>query len=139
MGVHKATTDVSRPAAAVFAFIADVENEPKWREGVQFVVIERGALGAIGLAYKEKISRIGFDLEMDVEITEVEPDTRMSYTFSGGPFKGKGSYDVVGNGDSCTVAATIDLGRGVVAKTLGAMMGTQLENDLEQLKAAIEG
>jgi uncharacterized membrane protein len=134
----RAITEIERPATDVFAFITDVEREPDWRDGVVRITIENGRPGAVGLVYTEQISRMGVDLTMSVEITEVEADRRVAYRFTGGPVKGKGSYEFAGNGDKCTVTASIDLGRGVMAKALGAMMDSQLENDLQQLKIVVE-
>ncbi len=138
MTALRATTEVGRPANDVFKFVTDVEKEPDWREGVERVTIEKGRRGAVGLVYTEQISRMGLDLTMSVEVTEVEADRLVAYTFTGGPLKGKGSYELARDGDTCTVTATIELGSGVMAKALGTMMGSQLEHDLQQLKRAIE-
>jgi uncharacterized protein YndB with AHSA1/START domain len=139
MAILEATTAIERPAQEVFAFLTDIDAEPKWREGVNSVTIETGRPGAVGLVYTQQISRMGFNIALTVTVTDVELNRRLAYTFAGGPFKGNGSYEIVGDGDTCRVVATMDLGKSVMAKTLGGMMGPQLQKDLDQLKAALEG
>jgi hypothetical protein len=47
---------VSRPAAEIFAFLADGLNNPKWRSGVQSIALKEGTGGESCSVYSQTLT-----------------------------------------------------------------------------------
>jgi uncharacterized membrane protein len=137
MSAFDLVTRLSRPAGEVFSFLADVGNEPQWREDVKSVVLESGAGAQAGAVYRQEVTKMGATMDVETHLTEVVPGERIGYSFASGPFKGNGTYRVSPSGDGCELTASIDLG-GVMAKAIGGMVRSQLETDIAKLKQVLE-
>jgi carbon monoxide dehydrogenase subunit G len=118
---------IDRPLGEVFAFLADAENDPKWRPGVKEIHREGGAPG-VGTIYRQKLSGpVGRTIDGDVEITEFEPDRLIAFRATAGPVRPRGRYMVESAGDGGTrvtfsleaeVSGVMKLMKGKVQKTM---------------------
>jgi uncharacterized membrane protein len=75
----EASTVINRPVEAVFAFVADLENNPKWE--TNFVEVERVSpepLG-VGTVYRCILRVPGQRVTSRIEITEFTPNRRISF------------------------------------------------------------
>ena len=134
---------INRPVGEVFAFLADAENDPKWRPGVKQIHREGGAPG-VGTIYRQKVSGpMGKTIDADVEITTFEPGRLIEFHAIAGPVRPRGSYVLESAGDGATrvtfsleaeVAGAMKLMKGKVQKTMDGEVGT-----LENLKRVLEG
>jgi uncharacterized membrane protein len=90
----KSSVFISKPLETVFAFVADFENEPKWKpEVVKEVQQISGRPGQVGAKYREVIRSGEEWVESTFEIITVERDhiiafksassTKGIYTFEG--------------------------------------------------------
>lgn len=87
------TTTISRPVDEVFAFLADAENDKRWRQSV--VEITRTAGTGVGTTYRQVVSGPGGRrVDADLEITEFVPDQRIAFKTTTGPVRPTGSYDL---------------------------------------------
>jgi uncharacterized protein YndB with AHSA1/START domain len=84
---------IARPAEAVFAYLADAENDVHWRPGV--LEIERVSGAGPGARYRQVVSGpAGRRIDADIEITEHQPATRLAFRTVAGPVRPEGAYDL---------------------------------------------
>jgi uncharacterized membrane protein len=88
---HSVTVD--RPIDEVFAFLADAENDPRWRSAV--LDIERlGGEGA-GARYRQGVKGpMGRRVAADFEITEYAPPRAIGFRGTAGPVRPVGRYEL---------------------------------------------
>jgi carbon monoxide dehydrogenase subunit G len=133
---------INRPIGDVFAFLADAENDPKWRPGVKEIHREGGAPG-VGTIYRQKLSGpMGKTIDGDVEITEFEPDRHIAFRAIAGPVRPRGGYVLEGAGEGATrvtfsleaeVTGAMKLMKGKVQKTMEGEVA-----HLDDLKRVLE-
>ena len=70
----EATTVINRPVEAVFAFVADFQNHPRWESN--FVEVRRVSPGPIGFGtiYQCRLRVPGQRVTSRIEITEFTPN-----------------------------------------------------------------
>lgn len=138
--VFKASIIINRPAADIWAFMCEFQNDALWRSGVQSVDLtsdEPLRLGSTGIHYM----RMGGALHWRVTTWEV--NTVMGWEFSGGYLRGShGAYHLapIDGGTQVTIdgwvsgglllTALLRLGKSLVMRTL--------ERDLSTLKRLLE-
>jgi len=94
---HSITVD--RPIEAVFAFLADAENDPRWRSAV--LDIERVEGEGAGARYRQGVKGpMGRRVAADFEITEYAPPRVIGFRGTAGPVRPEGRYELepVGGG-----------------------------------------
>jgi uncharacterized membrane protein len=85
------TVRIDRPIAAVFAFFADSENDPQWREHVK-EIHRVGPIGP-GMMYRQKLAGPGGRaIPSDFEVTAYEPDSHLAFRVTVGPVRPVGDY-----------------------------------------------
>lgn len=85
------TIVIARPQAEVWSFFADAENDKRWRTGVK--VIHREGPLAVGTRYTQRIAGPGGrQIPADIEITALEPDSRVAFRGVAGPVRPEGGY-----------------------------------------------
>ncbi|MDQ1730703.1 MAG: hypothetical protein QOK10_862 [Pseudonocardiales bacterium] len=87
------TVHIDRPIEAVFAFFADAENDPQWRQHVK--EIQRvGPIGP-GMTYRQKIAGPGGRaIPSDFEMTSYQPDSHLAFRVTAGPVRPTGDYQL---------------------------------------------
>lgn len=85
---------ITRPPNEVFVFLADAENDIKWRPGV--LEIKRVSGTGVGTRYQQKVKGPGGRaISADVEITDFLPDELLGFKATSGPVRPQGRYVVV--------------------------------------------
>lgn len=79
------TMNISEPPEAVFAFLADPVNMTRWYEAVEQVVLRPGTQAGKGSRFQLTRSLPGGRAINVVEITEYEPDRRLTLESRSGP------------------------------------------------------
>jgi uncharacterized protein YndB with AHSA1/START domain len=139
----EATTVIDRPVEAVFAFVADLENNPKWESN--FIQVERVSpepLG-VGTVYRCVLRVPGQRVTSRVEITEFVPNQRISFRgdqpASAKPV-GSITFEPHGNGTRVTTLPRPEM-RGIF-KLLEPMMAGYIKRSnakhLHNLKTLLE-
>jgi len=133
---------IGRPVAEVFAFLADGENELKWRPGVKEMHREGGAPG-VGTIYRQKLDGpMGRTIPGDVEITEFESDRAIGFRVIAGPVRPSGRYEVEpAEGDSTLVTFSLEATLSGLKKTMNGMIQKTMDGEvaaLANLKRVIE-
>ena len=86
MPEESSTITIARPVGDVFAFLADAENDKKWRHGV--IEITRTGGQGVGTTYRQVVSGPGGRrTDADVEITEFVLDHRIAFRTTKGPVR----------------------------------------------------
>lgn len=104
------SVQINRPPAAVFAFFADSENDPKWRPLVQEIT-RNGPIGP-GMTYRQRITGPGGrGVPSDFEVTVYEPDSHLAFRVTAGPVRPVGVYTFrpVAGGTEVTLSISAEL------------------------------
>ena len=132
---------ISRPADAVFAFVADGETAKQWRSGV--LDIKRASGDGVGARYTQGVKGpMGRRIEADYEVTASEPGKRLEFQTIAGPVRPHGRFDLVPEGDATRLTFTLDVELSGIKKLL---MGSSVQksmdaevNALKDLKRVLE-
>jgi uncharacterized membrane protein len=85
------SVSINRPAADVFAFVADGTNAPEWRSGV--VDIKRESGEGVGTVYRQRVrGPMRRRIAADYEITVYEPSKKLEFKATAGPVRPTGGY-----------------------------------------------
>ena len=88
-----ATVTIDRPVREVFAFLANAENDRRWRPAV--IEMTKIAGEGPGATYRQIVAGPGGRrIDADIEITEVIPNQRIAFRAIKGPVRPVGSYDL---------------------------------------------
>src|SRR5437016_5707010 len=106
---------IDRPIEQVFAFVANAETAPQWQE--EIVDVRRTTAGPIGVGttYQALHTHLGERAASILEITEYEPNKKVSFEGITGPSRFRDSYAFQSVGASTRVTYGFDLatqGRG---------------------------
>lgn len=92
-------TVVERPAAGVFAFLADAENDAAWRPGVLDIARVSGDRPGPGARYRQGVRGPGGRrIDADIETTAYEPDRLIGFRATAGPVRPQGRYELEPDG-----------------------------------------
>ncbi len=101
---------IARPVAEVYAFIADYENDARWRAGVTMVPTPPGP-ARVGTTTQETVRFMGSDTVTVAEVVACEPGRRIAFRSLEGPYPVHGHREVAptGGGTAFTYSLTIEL------------------------------
>jgi uncharacterized membrane protein len=131
---------VSRPRSEVFAFVADHENDPKWRPGV--LDIKRASGEGQGAVYTQGVKGpIGKRIDADFEVTAYQPDTLLAFRTLGGPVQPEGSYRFEDADGGTRVSLSLNATLRGAQKLMAPMVSKSMRNEvaaLDNLKRVLE-
>jgi carbon monoxide dehydrogenase subunit G len=134
------TITIARPVSDVFAFLADAENDQRWRPGV--VEITRTGGQGVGTTYHQVVSGPGGRrVDADVEITEFVPDQRIAFRTTKGPVRPTGSYDLRTRDGGTEVTFRLAAKLGGLKQLMSPMVSRTMKSEvgaLVELKRVLE-
>ena len=136
------STTIDRPVEDVFAVLSNLEDTPKWSSSaLEAKVTSAGPVGVGATArYVDKF--LGRRIESEVEITEFEPNRKITMKSTSGPLSFRGSMALEGIGGGTRIDTTFEAESGgffSLAEPMFMRMGKrQLEHDLANLKDLME-
>jgi hypothetical protein len=135
---------VAQPAGEVFAWIADLENEARWRQEVEASEHVAGPRWGRGAVYRQRIRPLARSFVTTVDVTGFEMGRWLAFCDRWRPSRVRGLYSVepVAGGARVTCAAVVDPARslaGLGRDRLRRMLASRMEFDLEHLRAVLEG
>ena len=134
------TITIARPAAEVFAFLADAENDKQWRSGV--IEMTRTSGQGTGTTYRQIVAGPGGRrIDADVEITEFVPDQRITFRTTKGPVRPTGSYDLQSRDGGTVVTFRLAATLGGIKKLMAPMVAKTMKSEvaaLTELKRVLE-
>lgn len=134
-------TTIARRVDEVFAFLADAENDPAWRESV--LDITRVSGSGVGTRYRQGVKGPGGRrIDADVEIVAYEPSTLIGFRATSGPVRPTGRYELDPVDDRSTrVRFTLHAELGGLKLLLAPMVKRSMASEvgaLEKLKRVLE-
>lgn len=134
------TTD--RPAAAVWAVLADYANDTAWRTGVVAMTATPSGIVVPGARTSEVLRFAGRTWRNDGEVLVVEPGTHMTWrTTSGADADGARTVTPLGAGESrirLRLRVTPHGMQRPFGRLLARMLQRNLDRDIVALRALIE-
>ncbi|HKB19992.1 MAG TPA: SRPBCC family protein [Gaiellaceae bacterium] len=134
------STVVRRPPSEVFAFLANAENDPRWRPGV--MDISRVSGEGVGARYKQGMKGpLGRRIAADIEITELRPDELIVFRAVEGPVHPTGRYELTPADGGTQVRFKLEAEVGGIKKLMSPMVQKQMDREvgnLERLKQVLE-
>jgi uncharacterized protein YndB with AHSA1/START domain len=126
------TVAIARPIAAVFAFLADAENDKQWRHGV--IEMTRTGGEGVGTTYRQVVGAPGGRrVDADLEITEFVPEQRIAFRTTTGAVRPTGSYDLrpIDNGTEVTLRLAARLGG--LKKLMAPLVAVTMKSEVDAL------
>ena len=139
---HEASVVIHRPVEQVFAFASDPRNDLRWSEGaLDSRQITAGPVG-VGTKVAQVYSFLGRRMEGEFEITEYEPNSRLTKKVTEGPFPLRITLSLEPDGAKTKATGRIELKpEGFFALAEPIVSGNlrkRFESDMAALKHALE-
>jgi uncharacterized protein YndB with AHSA1/START domain len=132
---------IRRPREEVFAFLADGENDVRWRPAVLDVRRERGPGGA-GDLYRQGVKGpFGRRVPADYEVTALEPGRRRAFRAIAGPVRPEGSYELADADGGTRVTFRLTCAPAGLARLMTPMVARSMRSEvacLENLRRVLE-
>lgn len=126
------TVTVNRPLYEVFAFVADKENDPRWRPAVAEMAHVSGE-GA-GARYRELMKGpAGRPISADVEVTDYVPGKHLAFRTAAGPVRSEGRFDFVEDGGSTRVTFSLEAELQGLKKLIAPIVGKTMRSEVQSL------
>lgn len=137
------TVDIERPAAEVFAYLADMENNPRWQRGQQACTWTSEPPLRLGSTYDQRARFLGRDIVSSFEVVEFDPDRRIRITSTSGtmPIDVTRSVEPISD-RSCRVGAVVKGTAPAPLRLLGPLLDRlvrrSVDGDYARLKQLLE-
>ena len=123
---------VERPIDEVFAFLADGENDPRWRSGV--LDIERVAGEGVGARYRQRVKGpMGRRVAADYEVTEFVPPRVLAFRATAGPVRPEGRYQLEPAGDGTRVRFALECTPTGFARLMTPMVARTMRTEVQAI------
>jgi uncharacterized protein YndB with AHSA1/START domain len=142
MATLEISTVINRPVEEVFAFASNPENIPKWSSmGSEVKITSAGPIG-VGTTYRSVLTILGRRIEVEVEITEYEPNRSFAQKSKSGPFpeENRVTFERVDGGTQVNFTSVAEPGGffKLAEPLLVRMIKRQFEADFANLKDLME-
>jgi uncharacterized protein YndB with AHSA1/START domain len=132
---------IARPPEEVFGFLADGENDPRWRPAVSDVSRTSGE--GVGTVFRQGMKGpLGRRIPADYRLTEYQPGRLLAFEVIAGPVRPRGRYELSPDNGGTRVRFTLECEL-TGAKRL--LMGRSVEKsirgevgNLERLRSVLE-
>jgi uncharacterized protein YndB with AHSA1/START domain len=135
------TVTINRRPAEVFAFLAHFENVPQWNYAISETRKITGGPVDVGSVYRQTRT-VPTRSEEAFEVTEFEPDHRLSIRGALGPFQGEITYLLQPAGNATTLTNTMNLQSSgplrLVAPLAASRVKSAVATNLDMLKQILE-
>lgn len=133
---------IDRAPEEVFAFVADLRNDPRWNSAIDEVRQTSEGPPGVGTTFRTVARFLGRRFETPEEVTEYEPDRKLSTEVTSGPLRFTGSRIVEGvaGGARLTLTAEGHSGGffGIAESIFARLAARRLETELANLKDLLE-
>jgi carbon monoxide dehydrogenase subunit G len=131
---------IARPPADVFAFLADAENDLKWRPGVLDMTRVSGE--GVGTRYRQGVKGpMGRRVSADIEITEHRPPEVIGFRALEGPVHPEGRYEISPANGGSRVHFSLAVETTGLKRLIGPMVQKSMDREvaaLDNLKRVLE-
>ncbi len=138
------SVEVNRPAAEAFAYVSDVQNNPRWQRGQRSCVWTSPAPRELDATYDQTAHFLGRDIVSTFRVSEYEPGRRIRFVSTAGPFPIDESRTVEPVGEARSRVTAVVRGDAsktfwIVAPLLRTMVGRSVRADYARLQRLLEG
>ncbi|MGV3759352.1 MAG: SRPBCC family protein [Actinomycetota bacterium] len=142
MPTFHATATIDRPAAEVWAVVADYDRDPAWRKGVETMAPSTSGPAIPGTTTDEVLHLGGRTYRNHGEVTAVEPGHRLEWrTLEGADANGSRTVTPLA-GQRCEVELVLEVRthgfERLLQPVLAPMLRKGLHQDLARLKGLLE-
>ena len=135
------TITIDRPPAAVFAYLADLENLPRWNYAISET--RKTSDGPVGVGSRYRQTRtLPTRSEEAFEVTEFEPDRRLSIRGALGPFHSEATYLLAPTDDGTVLTNAMNLRPSGALRLVAPLAASRIKSavaaNLEALKQILE-
>jgi len=113
---------IAKPVDEVFAFVADLRNEPSWHEDVASVPEDMDPVPVAGTSYPVKFKPFMGKTDGVFTAVEVEPGKRIVYNAALGSIAPQVTYDVAAEGSGTRFTRSVDMHPKGLAMLMTPMM-----------------
>ena len=135
------TVTINRPPAEVFAFLAHFENVPLWNYAISDTQKITGGPVGVGSRYRQTRT-LPTQSEETFEVTEVEPDRKLSIQGALGPFHGEVTYLLQPAGNGTALTNTMNLQPSGALRLIAPLAASRVKSavaaNLDTLKQILE-
>ena len=125
---------INRPAADVFAYIADGTNGTEWRSAVVDVQHESG--DGVGAVYRQRVrGPLRRKIKADYEVTTFDPGRKLEFKAIAGPVRPRGSYRLSESNGRTKLTFKLDAQLGRVRRLL---MGRSVQKSMDAEMKALD-
>lgn len=132
---------IRRSPAEVFEYLADFENVPTWNDAIVETRKLAGAKVGVGTKYRQ-VRKLPRPSEERYEVTEFDPEARLTVAGTFGPFPGRFSYLLEPVAEGTRVSNVVELQPSGVLKLVGGLAASRLKGavgaNLDKLKELLE-
>jgi uncharacterized protein YndB with AHSA1/START domain len=123
---------IDRARDDVFAFLADPENDPRWRSGVLDLTHVSGR--GVGARYAQGVKGPGGRrIPADIEITEFDPGRSIAFQTLTGPVRPRGRYLLSAAEGGTLVRFHLDADVRGFKRLMSSMVQRTMDNEVGQL------
>ena len=138
-----ASIDVRRPSEEVFAFLADMANNPRWQNGMRSCEWTSEPPLRLGSTYDQVASFLGKEIRSSFEVTEFEPGRRIRIRSTGGSMPIDVTRTVEPADDRSTTVAAVVRGDAsglfrIAEPVMRALVRRSVQRDYDRLKDLLE-
>ncbi len=137
-----ASITIDRPAAEVFAFIADMANNTAWQNGQQSCVWTSSPPHGVGSTYDQVAKFLGMTITSSFEVTEFEDGHKIRIETTSGTMPIDVTRTVIDRDGVSEVTALVTGTPPLVMRSLGPVnrwiVGASVRKDYKRLKALLE-
>lgn len=136
------TVAIDRPREAVFGYLGDLENTPRWNWAVDSTRKVTGGPVGVGTEYRQTRS-VPTRATESLRITAYEPARRMEVEGTLGPFPARLTYDLTDDGAGTVLTNTVELdpppALRIASPLLSRRIRSSVAENLSVLKRLLEG
>jgi carbon monoxide dehydrogenase subunit G len=142
MMTTEATESVARPAAQVFAFIADIRNDPRWHTDVLRASLAQGEVVRAGSVFEIQTKPVMGISGGTVTVSAYDPPSRIVFDVQMGKLTPTTTFTVLPDGQGCRVTRRIEMEPQGLMRVMAPFMGGKLRSSnagfLANLKRVLE-
>jgi uncharacterized protein YndB with AHSA1/START domain len=134
MPSRQSSITINRPIEAVFAFFADVNNDPKWRHGVKEISLDGEMRQGAHVRQRIAAGPFGASVKADMDVVVYEPTTALGFQVNTGPLRPRIDFTFASVDDGTTVNFSI---AAPLTGIKNALMGSMVEKNMAQEAQAL--
>ena len=136
------TVEINRPAGEVFAYLADLDNDPAWQKVIVEARYTSEGPAGVGSTGVHRAKFMGKTVDYGWELTEYEEPRRVGWKFVSGPFTGNDGYTLEATPDGTKLTHAAELHPHGLLRLLTPIAGggfaKEARKDLQNLKGILE-